>query len=132
MLPLCACSCLLPAYLLGRDGGHWKLAVDVDADTLPEFLSEGYPEALDLRTLMSELPADQLAIAGHAAALSQWHTARNPCMHAIHACTQSMHARMHARLRLQCGKCWWLSGPYPHLSCMHVDTIFVCKSTAWR
>ena len=45
----------------------------MDADTLPEFLSDDYPEAIDLRTLMSVLPPDELAIAGHAAALSQWH-----------------------------------------------------------
>ena len=74
----CLCAAHLPAYLLGKDGPTWKLAVDVDADTLEEFLAEDYPEAQDLRALMPELPVAELAIAGHATALSQWHKA---CIH---------------------------------------------------
>ena len=63
----------LPVYLLGKEGPTWKLAVDVDADRLKEFLSAKYPQAQDLRALMPVLPVAELAIAGHATALSQWH-----------------------------------------------------------
>lgn len=70
---LACCAAHLPAYLLGKDGAAWKLAVDVDADTLQEFLADDYPEAQDLRALMPDLPVAELAIAGHATALSQWH-----------------------------------------------------------
>jgi hypothetical protein len=112
--PPCTTAVQLPAYLLGRDGGHWKLAVDVDADTLPEFLSDDYPEALDLRSLMSELPPDQLAIAGHAAALSQWHTVR---MHAhTHACMRAACARSSPLCGMHAGACvLQASGAYAHL-----------------
>lgn len=63
-------------YLLGRDaGGSWKLAADVTRLPPPrlEGLGLGFRE---LRGLMPALGRGELAIAGHAVALAQWHQVR--------------------------------------------------------
>ena len=63
----------VPLYLLGRDAaGGWKLAADVSA--VPQSrLAELQLGFRELRGLMPLLERGELAIAGHAVALSQWH-----------------------------------------------------------
>jgi NADH pyrophosphatase NudC (nudix superfamily) len=63
----------LSPYLLGLDGNHWKFALNPSGHQLEEFTAGRGLELVDLRVLMAELPTEELAIAGQAVALSQWH-----------------------------------------------------------
>lgn len=67
----------LPVYILGQEsGGCVKLAVDVSAlDPAAAEVAQGL-QLQELRALMPSLPAPELAAAGHAVALCQWHQAR--------------------------------------------------------
>lgn len=65
----------VPVYVLGRDlaSGGYRLAADVSA-LGPEELAPTLAAGLtDLRRLLGALPPPDLALAGHAVALSTWH-----------------------------------------------------------
>ena len=68
-----------PLYLLGADAqGRWTFALDISsaAQEFLSFLSRGCELEValkDLRILLPGLSLDAAAIAGQAAALSQWH-----------------------------------------------------------
>ena len=66
----------IPIYLLGKDPtGAFKLAADVSK--VPQAaLEERQLGFKELRSLMSLLDPGQLAVAGHAVALSSWHQVR--------------------------------------------------------
>ncbi len=66
----------VPVYLLGRDAaGAFKLAADVSQAPQPA-LAELQLAFRELRSLLPTLDPGQLAVAGHAVALSQWHQVR--------------------------------------------------------
>ena len=68
----------VPVYVLGRDlaSGGYRLAADVSG-LAPEELAPALAGGLtDLRRLLSTLPPPDLALAGHAVALSTWHQVR--------------------------------------------------------
>eukprot|EP00798_Chlamydomonas_sp_ICE-L_P022078 gene22078-29142_t len=76
---------LLPLYLLGRDSQErWTFALDV-SEVKDAFLSflQGKCQLdvtmSDLRHLMPVLSRDACAMAGHAVALSQWHSTHKFC-----------------------------------------------------
>ncbi|KFM25303.1 Nudix hydrolase 19, chloroplastic [Auxenochlorella protothecoides] len=66
----------LPLYTLGLDREAWHFAVDVSS-LGPE--APALPRLAEVRSLMPLLPTDQLAIAGQAVALAQWHAAHAFC-----------------------------------------------------
>ncbi|GAB4818050.1 hypothetical protein N2152v2_005096 [Parachlorella kessleri] len=69
----------IPIYLLGKDAtGACKLAADVSK--VPQAaLEERQLGFKELRSLMALLDPGQLAVAGHAVALSSWHQAHQFC-----------------------------------------------------
>lgn len=81
----------LTPYLLGQgqDTKEWKFALSLNGDQLNPFTAGQNVELVDLRSLMADLPVGDLAVAGHAVALSQWHQVHIPafCLgnHAIDA-----------------------------------------------
>lgn len=63
-----------PIYFLGEDRQRQVLRLAVDVAGAPPSWAEDHSVRLqDLRSLMPLLPPGDLAIAGHAMALSQWH-----------------------------------------------------------
>lgn len=79
LLHICAVMCAdekdLNPYLLGQeqDTKEWKFVLSLSGDQLNPFAAGQDVELVDLRTLMADLSVGDLAIAGHAVALSQWH-----------------------------------------------------------
>ena len=70
---LCAAGVLTP-LLLGKEESVWRMSVEAPEDLLDQLgqNSSSY-ELADLRSLMPELSTEELAVAGHAVALSNWH-----------------------------------------------------------
>ncbi|PRW58426.1 Nudix hydrolase chloroplastic [Chlorella sorokiniana] len=69
-----------PVYLLGEDRQAQALRLAVDVTAAPQGWAEQRGVRLqDLRLLMALLPPDELSVAGHAMALSQWHLAHQFC-----------------------------------------------------
>ncbi|KAI7840059.1 hypothetical protein COHA_006190 [Chlorella ohadii] len=69
-----------PVYLLGEDQQAQALRLAVDVTAAPPGWAEQRGVRLqDLRSLMALLPPDELSVAGHAMALSQWHQAHQFC-----------------------------------------------------
>ena len=70
---LCAAGLLTP-LLLGKEDNIWRMSVEAPEDLLDKIgqASSSYDLA-DLRSLMPELSTEELAVAGHAVALSNWH-----------------------------------------------------------
>ncbi|KAK9835976.1 hypothetical protein WJX81_003158 [Elliptochloris bilobata] len=69
-------------YLLGQDAASvLRLVLDASdaGDALAERLASAGLQVADLRALMPQLEATELAVAGHAVALSQWHVAHRFC-----------------------------------------------------
>ena len=75
-LPLIQCSCCaaepITPFLLGKEESTWRMVIEAPEDLLHDIESSSH-EFADLRSLMPELPTEELAVAGHAVALSQWH-----------------------------------------------------------
>jgi hypothetical protein len=75
----------LPLYLLGSDAqGRWTFALDISsaAQAFLQFLAQGCELEValkDMRVLLPGLSLDAAAIAGQAAALSQWHQVSAIC-----------------------------------------------------
>ncbi|KAL6756727.1 NUDIX hydrolase domain-like protein [Haematococcus lacustris] len=77
----------LPLYLLGKDASQrWTFALDISGplkDAFLDFLSTSCGltgvQTADLRSLMACLSPEACAIAGQAAALSQWHLTSRYC-----------------------------------------------------
>ncbi|BDA44335.1 Peroxisomal NADH pyrophosphatase NUDT12 [Coccomyxa sp. Obi] len=65
----------LNPYLLGQgqDTKEWKYVLSLNGDQLNPFTAGQDVELVDLRSLMADLSVGDLAVAGHAVALSQWH-----------------------------------------------------------
>ena len=57
----------------GQDNKKWVWVLHASGNQLLEFTSGRDLDFVDLRSLMADLPAEHLAVAGHAVALSQWH-----------------------------------------------------------
>ena len=58
--------------LLGKEENVWRMSIDAPEALLGDIGSSDY-ELADLRSLMPELSIEELAVAGHAVALSTWH-----------------------------------------------------------
>ena len=67
----CAAGALSP-YLLGKEESTWRMVLEADEKLLSSMQSSTH-ELVDLRSLMPVLPMEELAVAGHAVALSNWH-----------------------------------------------------------
>ena len=65
---------VLTPLLLGKEESVWRMSVEAPVELLDKLGqdSSGY-ELADLRSLMPELSTEELAVAGHAVALSNWH-----------------------------------------------------------
>lgn len=57
----------------GQDNKKWVWVLNASGDQLLEFTPGRDLDFVDLRSLMADLPVEDLAVAGHAVALSQWH-----------------------------------------------------------
>ena len=97
--PCCAAEALSP-YLLGKEESTWRMVLEADEKLLSSMESSAH-ELVDLRSLMPVLPMEELAVAGHAVALSNWHKvhmAIRPlsttcmCMSYFHTCRHIMHS----------------------------------------
>ena len=68
----------LNPYLLGQeqDTKEWKFVLSLSGDQLNPFTAGHDVEVVDLRSLMADLSVGDLAVAGHAVALGQWHQVR--------------------------------------------------------
>ena len=69
--------------LLGKEESTWRMSIEAPKALLDDIESSSY-ELADLRSLMPELTTEELAVAGHAVALSNWHQVsrrhnRHPC-----------------------------------------------------
>eukprot|EP00887_Chlorella_sp_A99_P005196 scaffold1.g5196.t1 len=73
----------LPIYMLGEDAadGGVRLAVDVSALPPEQVAEQQQVQLSEVHSLMQPLPRAELAVAGHAIALAQWHAAHAFCGH---------------------------------------------------
>jgi len=77
LMSVCCDAEALTPFLLGKEEETWRMVIEADEDLLTDIHSASY-EMADLRSLMPELPVEQLAVAGHAVALNQWHKVCSP------------------------------------------------------
>ncbi|CAK0736539.1 hypothetical protein CVIRNUC_000762 [Coccomyxa viridis] len=68
----------LSPYLLGKEDSTWRMVLEADEKLLSSMESSAH-ELVDLRSLMPVLPMEELAVAGHAVALSNWHKSHVFC-----------------------------------------------------
>ncbi|CAL5218535.1 g224 [Coccomyxa viridis] len=69
---------LLTPLLLGKEDSVWRMSIEAPEALLDDIGSSNY-ELADLRSLMPELSMEELAVAGHAVALSNWHRSHVFC-----------------------------------------------------
>lgn len=69
----------LPIYVLGRLDDRWHVALDVSGAIGADAPPEGLPRLSDLRGASARLRAADLATAGQAVALAQWHASHLFC-----------------------------------------------------
>ena len=64
----------LTPLLLGKEESVWRMSVEAPEELLDKLGQDSSSyELADLRSLMPELSTEELAVAGHAVALSNWH-----------------------------------------------------------